>query len=34
VWDVGERAAGAYRFRTETQRGEIVIDAGLFRLSD
>jgi len=33
VWDVGERAAGAYRFRTETQRGETVIDAGLFRLA-
>ncbi len=33
VWDVGERAAGAYRFRTETRRGETVIDAGLFRLA-
>jgi acyl dehydratase len=33
VWDIGERAAGAYRFRTETQRGETVIDAGLFRLA-
>src|SRR6516165_1678229 len=31
VWDVGEQAKGAYRFRTETQRGETVIDAGLFR---
>ena len=30
VWDIGERATGAYRFRTETQRGETVIDAGLF----
>jgi len=33
VWDIGARAEGAYRFRTETQRGETVIDAGLFRLS-
>jgi acyl dehydratase len=33
VWDIGERATGAYRFRTETQRGESVIDAGLFRLA-
>jgi acyl dehydratase len=33
VWDIGDRAAGAYRFRTETQRGETVIDAGLFRLA-
>ena len=24
---------GAFRFRTETQRGETVIDAGLFRLA-
>ena len=30
VWDIGERVPGAYRFRTETQRGETVIDAGLF----
>jgi acyl dehydratase len=27
VWDVG----GAYRFRTANQRGEVVIDGGLFR---
>ncbi len=33
VWDVGERAPGAYRFRTETQRGETVIDAGLFTVA-
>jgi acyl dehydratase len=33
VWDIGEVAPGAYRFRTETQRGETVIDAGLFRLA-
>ena len=33
VWDIGDRAAGAYRFRTETQRGETVIDAGLFQLA-
>ncbi len=33
VWDIGEDAKGAYRFRTETQRGETVIDAGLFQLA-
>ncbi len=33
VWDIGERTPGAYRFRTETQRGETVIDAGLFTLA-
>jgi acyl dehydratase len=33
VWDIGDTAAGAYRFRTETQRGETVIDAGLLRLA-
>jgi acyl dehydratase len=33
VWDIGDRASGAYRFRTETQRGETVIEAGLFRLA-
>jgi acyl dehydratase len=33
VWDIGDRATGAYRFRTETQRGETVIDAGLFSLA-
>jgi acyl dehydratase len=33
VWDIGDRAPGAYRFRTETQRGETVIDAGLFTLT-
>ncbi len=31
VWDVGHESAGAYRFRTETQRGEVVIDGGLLR---
>jgi acyl dehydratase len=30
LWDIGDRVPGAYRFRTETQRGETVIDAGLF----
>ena len=30
LWDVGD---GVYRFRTGTQRGETVIDAGLFRLA-
>ncbi len=34
VWDIGDRSAGAYRFRTATQRGETVIDAGLFTLAD
>ena len=33
VWDIGDSVPGAYRFRTETQRGETVIDAGLFRLA-
>jgi acyl dehydratase len=31
VWDVSDESPGAYRFRTENQRGEVVIDAGLFR---
>jgi acyl dehydratase len=31
VWDVADQAPGAYRFRTENQRGEVVIDGGLFR---
>jgi acyl dehydratase len=31
VWDVGNESAGAYRFRTENQRGEVVIDGGLLR---
>jgi acyl dehydratase len=30
LWDIGGEAPGAHRFRTETQRGETVIDAGLF----
>ena len=33
VWDVADRLPGAYRFRTQTQRGETVIDAGLFSLA-
>jgi acyl dehydratase len=33
VWDIGDRSPGAYRFRTATQRGETVIDAGLFTLA-
>jgi acyl dehydratase len=33
VWDIGDSVPGAYRFRTETQRGETVIDAGLFRVA-
>jgi acyl dehydratase len=31
VWDVADQSPGAYRFRTENQRGEVVIDAGLLR---
>jgi acyl dehydratase len=30
VWDIGD---SVYRFRTQTQRGETVIDAGLFQLA-
>jgi acyl dehydratase len=30
LWEIGDSVPGAYRFRTETQRGETVIDAGLF----
>jgi acyl dehydratase len=30
LWDIGDQVPGTYRFRTETQRGETVIDAGLF----
>jgi acyl dehydratase len=33
VWDIGDQSKGSYRFRTETQRGETVIDAGLFQLA-
>jgi acyl dehydratase len=33
VWDVADTAPGAYRFRTENQRGEVVIDGGLLRLA-
>ncbi len=33
IWDIGATAAGFYRFRTETQRGDTVIDAGLFQLA-
>jgi acyl dehydratase len=33
VWDVADQASGAYRFRTENQRGEVVIDGGLLRLA-
>jgi len=33
VWEVGDASKGAYRFRTENQRGDIVIDGGLFRLA-
>lgn len=30
LWDIGNDVPGAYRFRTATQRGETVMDAGLF----
>ena len=33
VWDIGDSVTGAYRFRTETQRGETVMDAGLFKVA-
>jgi acyl dehydratase len=33
MWDIADRAPGAYRFRTETQRGETVMDGGLLRLA-
>ena len=33
VWDIGDSAKGTYRFRTETQRGETVIDGGRFSLA-
>jgi len=33
VWDIGDSMPGVYRFRTGTQRGETVIDAGLFTLA-
>jgi acyl dehydratase len=33
VWDVSDQVAGAYRFRTENQKGEVVIDGGLLRLA-
>jgi acyl dehydratase len=31
VWDIADQAPGAFRFRTETQKGEVVIDAGLLQ---
>jgi len=34
VWDISDQSPGAFRFRTETQRGETVIDGGLLRLAD
>ena len=33
LWDIGNHVPGGYRFRTETQRGETVIDAGLFLIA-
>jgi acyl dehydratase len=31
IWDVSAQSPGAYRFRTQNQHGEVVIDGGLFR---
>ncbi len=33
VWDISDQSSGAFRFRTENQRGEVVIDGGLLRLA-
>jgi hypothetical protein len=33
VWDVSDQSPGAFRFRTETQRGQTVIDGGLLHLA-
>jgi acyl dehydratase len=33
MWDVADQSPGTYRFRTANQRGEVVIDGGLFRLA-
>ncbi len=33
VWDIADQAPGTYRFRTENQRGEVVIDGGLLRVA-
>src|SRR5580704_13005600 len=32
VWDISDQSPGAFRFRTENQRGEAVIDGGLLRV--
>jgi acyl dehydratase len=34
MWDVSDQAPGVYRFRTSTQGGDVVIDAGVFRVRD
>ena len=34
VWDISDRSAGTFRFRTETQNGQVVIEGGLFRTQD
>jgi acyl dehydratase len=34
IWNVSDELAGAFRFQTENQRSEVVIDAGVFRLAD
>ena len=33
IWDVSDDAPGAFRFKTQTQNGDTVIDAGLFSLA-
>ncbi|HXZ61861.1 MAG TPA: MaoC/PaaZ C-terminal domain-containing protein [Acidimicrobiales bacterium] len=33
VWDISARSRGAFRFRTQTQNGDTVIEAGLFSLA-
>jgi len=33
MWDVTSEVPGAYRFSTKNQRGDVVIDSGLFRLT-
>jgi acyl dehydratase len=33
IWDVANEIPGAYRFSTKSQRGDVVIDGGLFRVT-
>jgi acyl dehydratase len=34
MWDASDRLSGAYRFRTSTQNGDVVIDEGVLQLRD